>query len=134
MIENGLEPTIHTYNMIMKSFFLSKNYEMGLAIWNEMLRKGCCPDDNSYTVFINGLIRTGRSEEACMYIEEMINEGMKAPQLDYNKFAADFSKAGKPDILEELAKRLKFSGKFEDSNTFLRLSAQMKKRVRSRDS
>ncbi|KAF3780460.1 Pentatricopeptide repeat-containing protein [Nymphaea thermarum] len=134
MIENGLEPTIHTYNMIMKSFFLSKNYEMGLAIWNEMLRKGCCPDDNSYTVFINGLIRTGRSEEACMYIEEMINKGMKAPQLDYNKFAADFSKAGKPDILEELAKRLKFSGKFEDSNTFLRLSAQMKKRVRSRDS
>ncbi|CAN6470862.1 unnamed protein product [Victoria cruziana] len=134
MIENGLEPTIHTYNMIMKCFFLSKNYEMGLAIWNEMLRKGCCPDDNSYTVFINGLIRTGRPEEACMYIEEMISKGMRAPQLDYNKFAADFSKAGKPDILEEIAERLKFSGKFEDSNTFLRLSAQMKKRVKRKDS
>ncbi|KAJ8620261.1 hypothetical protein MRB53_028790 [Persea americana] len=50
----------------------------------------------------------------------MINKGMKAPQLDYNKFVADFSRAGKPDILFELAQRMKFSGKFElsiDSGT-----------------
>ncbi|KAJ6873361.1 hypothetical protein NC651_032285 [Populus alba x Populus x berolinensis] len=48
----------------------------------------------------------------------MIEKGMKGPQLDYNKFATDFSRAGKPVILEELAQKMKFSGKFEVSNVF----------------
>ncbi|XP_058083023.1 pentatricopeptide repeat-containing protein At3g62470, mitochondrial-like [Magnolia sinica] len=133
MVGNGFEPTIHTYNMLMKSYFRSKNYDMGRAVWEEMGKKGCCPDDNSYIVFISGLISQGRSEEACKYIEDMINKGMKAPQLDYNKFAADFSRAGKPDILNELAQKMKFSGKFEVSNMFARWAEMMKKRVKQRN-
>ncbi|TXG63312.1 hypothetical protein EZV62_010306 [Acer yangbiense] len=116
MIKSDIEPSIHTYNMIMKSYFQIRNYEMGHAVWDEMIKKGCCPDDNSYTVFIGGLISQGRSGEACKYLEEMIEKGMKTPQLDYNKFAADFSRAGEPDILEELAQKMKFSGKFEVSD------------------
>ncbi|XP_057966676.1 pentatricopeptide repeat-containing protein At3g62470, mitochondrial-like isoform X2 [Malania oleifera] len=133
MVQSGIQPTIHTYNMMMKSYFFTRNYEMGCAVWEEMGRKGCCPDDNSYTVFIGGLIRHGRSEEACKYLEEMIDKGMKTPQLDYNKFAADFSRAGKPDILEELAQKMKFSGKFEVSNVFARWAEMMKRRVKRRD-
>lgn len=133
MIKCGFEPTIHTYNMMMRSYLETRNYEMGYAVWEEMNRKGCCPDDNSYIVLIGGLIRQGRSQEACRYLEEMIEKGMKAPQLDYNKFAADFSRAGKPDILEELARKMKFSGKFEASNVFSRWGEMMKKRVNRRD-
>lgn len=133
MVESGIQPTIHTYNMLMKSYFHARNYEMGCTVWEEMNRNGCCPDDNSYTVFIGGLVRHGKSEEACRYVEEMIEKGMKAPQLDYNKFAADFSRAGKPDILEELARKMKFAGKFEVSNVFARWAEMMKKRVKIRD-
>ncbi|KAF9618211.1 hypothetical protein IFM89_000680 [Coptis chinensis] len=133
MIQNGHKPTIHTYNMLMKSYFHLKNYEMGYAVWEEMASKGCCPDDNSYIVFVGGLIRHGRSEEACKYLEEMIEKGMKAPQLDYNKFAADFSRAGKPNILEELAQKMKFSGKFEVSHVFARWSEMMKKSIKQRE-
>jgi len=133
MIESDIEPSIHTYNMIMKSYFQTRNYKMGHAVWDEMIQKGCCPDDNSYTVFIRGLISQGRSGDACKYLEEMIEKGMKAPQLDYNRFAADFSRAGKPDILEELARKMKFAGKFEESNVFARWADMMKKRVKRRD-
>ncbi|KAG6644984.1 pentatricopeptide repeat-containing protein At3g62470, mitochondrial-like [Carya illinoinensis] len=133
MIEDGIEPSIPTYNMIMKSYFQTRNYEMGCAVWDEMIQKGCCPDYNSYTVFIGGLISQGRSGEACKYLVEMIEKGMKVPQLDYNKFAADFSRAGKPNILEELARKMKFSGKFEVSNVFARLAEMMKKRIKLRD-
>ncbi|EXB53232.1 hypothetical protein L484_007175 [Morus notabilis] len=133
MIQSGIKPTIHTYNMMMKSYFQRRNFEMGCVVWDEMIQKGCCPDDNSYTVFIGALIRQGRSGEACKYIEEMIEKGMKAPQLDYNKFAADFSRAGKPNILEELAQKMKFAGKFEVSNVFARQAEMMKKRVQRRD-
>ncbi|RCV18141.1 hypothetical protein SETIT_3G276600v2 [Setaria italica] len=131
MIKKGLEPTIHTYNMMMKSYFLGgRNFAMGCAVWEEMHRKGICPDVNSYTVFINGHIRHGRPEEACKYIEEMINKGMKAPQIDYNKFAADFAKAGKPDILYELAQKVEFAGKVDVSNVFHQWAERMKSRVK----
>ncbi|KAF5455368.1 hypothetical protein F2P56_024957 [Juglans regia] len=133
MIQGGIEPSIHTYNMIMKSYFQTRNYEMGCAVWDEMIRKGCCPDDNSYTVFIGGLIRQGRSGEACKYLEEMIEKGMKAPQLDYDKFGADFSRAGKPGILEELARKMELSGKFEVSNVIARWAEMMKKRVNRKE-
>ncbi|CAH9063706.1 unnamed protein product [Cuscuta epithymum] len=132
MIQNGLQPTIHTYNMLMKCFFMTKNHDLGFAVWEEMRLKGCCPDVNTYTVFIGGLIREGRSTEACEYLEEMIGKGMRAPQLDYNKFVADFSRAGNPDILEELSQRMKIHGKFEISNLFSRWAEMMKTRVRRR--
>nr|XP_027186298.1 pentatricopeptide repeat-containing protein At3g62470, mitochondrial-like [Cicer arietinum] len=133
MIQSGIEPTIHTYNMIMKSYFVTKNYEMGRAVWDEMRHKGCCPDDNSYIVFIGGLIRQGRPDEACKYLEEMMQKGMKAPQLDYNKFAADFSKYGNPVILEELARKMNFAGKFEVSNVLASWADMMKKNVKRRE-
>ncbi|KAK8637719.1 hypothetical protein V6N13_136185 [Hibiscus sabdariffa] len=130
MIQTGIQPTIHTFNMMMKSFFQSRNYDMSCAIWAEMTERGFCPDDVSYTVFIGGLIRLGRSGEACRLLEEMLEKGMKAPQLDYDKFVADFSRAGKPDILEELARKMKVSGKIEASNIFTRCAETMEKRVK----
>ncbi|KAI4319378.1 hypothetical protein MLD38_032981 [Melastoma candidum] len=133
MVRSRIEPSIHTYNMIMKSFFRIRNFEMGRSVWEEMGRKGICPDDNSYTVFINGLISQGRSEEGCKFLEEMLGKGMKAPQLDYNRFAADFSRAGKPDVLAELGRKMKFSGKFEAANVLSRWDEMMKKRVKRRD-
>uniref|UniRef100_A0A2P2PPZ4 Uncharacterized protein MANES_01G227300 n=1 Tax=Rhizophora mucronata TaxID=61149 RepID=A0A2P2PPZ4_RHIMU len=133
MIQSGHQPTIHTYNMIMKSYFQIRNCVMGCAVWDEMGGMGCCPDDNSYTILINGLVSHGRSEDACKYLEEMIEKGMKAPQLDYNRFTADFSRAGKPDILEELAQKMQLSGKFEVSNFLKRCAEMMKKRIKRRD-
>ncbi|XP_071724769.1 uncharacterized protein [Rutidosis leptorrhynchoides] len=133
MIQSGVDPSIHTFNMMMKSYFGTRNYEMGQKVWDEMIKKGCCPDDNSYTVLIGGLINEGRSEEACEYLEEMLEKGMKAPQLDYNKFVTDFSKSGKPDILEELAQKMKISGKFEVSEVFARWAKMTKRRVKRRE-
>lgn len=133
LIQNGIQPSIHTYNMMMRSYFQVKNYEMGRAVWDEMIKKGCCPDDNSYTVLIGSLISQGRWGEACKNLEEMIEKGMKAPQIDYIKFAADCSRAGKPYMLDELAQKMKFDGKFEASNVFSRWAQFTKKRVMRRD-
>lgn len=133
MIQSGIEPTIHSYNMIMKSYFMAKNYEMGHVIWDEMHQKGCCPDDNSYAVLIGGLIRQDRSGDACRYLEEMLEKGMKAPQLDYNKFASDISKTGNTVILEELARKMNFVGKFEVSNILASWVDMMKKSAKRRE-
>ena len=133
MIQSGIKPTIHTYNMIMKSYFVTKNYEMGHEIWDEMHPKGCCPDDNSYIVYIGGLIRQDRSGEACKYLEEMLEKGMKALKLDYNKFASDISKTGNAVILEELARKMNFVGKFEVSNVLASWADMMKKSAKRKE-
>nr|VDD58079.1 unnamed protein product [Brassica oleracea] len=132
MIQNGIEPSIHTFNMMMKSYFMARNYEMGRAVWEEMMKRGICPDDNSYTVLIRGLIGEGKSREACRYLEEMLDKGMKTPLIDYNKFAADFHRRGQPDIFEELAQRAKFSGKFAASEIFARWAQMTRRRFKQR--
>lgn len=129
MIKSGIQPTIHTYNMMMKSYFVVGNSEMGCAVWDEMVQRGCCPDENSYTVLIGGLIRHGRSEEACKYVEEMINKGMKVPQLDFSKFVADFTRVGRPNILVELARKTRLSGKHEVSEVLARWAETTEKRM-----
>lgn len=58
---------------------------MGSAVWEEMKRNGFCPDESSYTVLTGGLLRQGKSNDACKYLQEMVDKGMKAPQLDYKK-------------------------------------------------
>jgi pentatricopeptide repeat protein len=132
MIQNEIEPSIHTFNMIMKSYFVARNYEMGRAVWDEMIKKGICPDDNSYTVLIRGLISEGKSREACRYLEEMLDKGMKTPLIDYNKFAADFHRGGQPEIFEELAQRAKFSGKFAAAEIFARWAQMTRRRFKQR--
>ncbi|KMT09954.1 hypothetical protein BVRB_5g121700 [Beta vulgaris subsp. vulgaris] len=134
MIQNGHEPTIHTYNMMMKSYFFAGNSEMACDVWDEMVQRGCCPDENAYTVLIGGLIRQGRSEDACKYVEEMINKGMRVPELDFNKFATDFSRVGRPNILDELARKLRLSGKSEVSEIFARWAQMTQKRGTRRGS
>ncbi|KAL1544233.1 pentatricopeptide repeat-containing protein, mitochondrial-like protein [Salvia divinorum] len=117
MIQSGIQPSIHTYNMMMKAYFVASNPEMGCAVWDEMKRRGCCPDENSYTVLIGGLIRQGRSNEAYEYLEEMVEKGMKAPQLDYKNIASYFS-GRRRNALDEFAEKARFSGNSEVATLF----------------
>jgi pentatricopeptide repeat protein len=112
MVQRGFEPTVRIYNMIMKSFF-STDHEMGCLVWEEMRKKGISCDSNSYTVYIAGHIQHGQIREAERYILEMVNKGMKAPLIDYNKFTADFCRAGEHSKLAELAQKMRSDGKLE---------------------
>lgn len=117
MIQGGIQPSIHTYNMMMKAYFVASNLEMGCAVWEEMKRRGCCPDENSYTVLIGGLIRQGRSNEAYDYLEEMVEKGMKAPQLDYKNIASYFS-GRRRNALDDFAEKARFSVNSEVATLF----------------
>lgn len=132
MIRDGHEPTFHTFNRMMRSFFSVKNYDMASAVWEEMKCKGCCPNENSYTLLIGGLVRLGRAVEAFKFLEEMMEKGMKAPPVDYKKFAKELSRIREPDILEELARRTKLSGKVKISNDIARLAAMTRYRGKRR--
>ncbi|KAL9148604.1 hypothetical protein ABFS82_12G052400 [Erythranthe guttata] len=76
MVQSAVGASVHTYNMIMKSYFVARDCEMGLA--------------NSYTVLVGGLVRQGRLNESCRYLEKMIDKRMRALRIDYKKFSAGF--------------------------------------------
>ncbi|EYU34832.1 hypothetical protein MIMGU_mgv1a021425mg [Erythranthe guttata] len=109
MVQSAVGASVHTYNMIMKSYFVARDCEMGLAVWEEMKRRGFCPDENSYTVLVGGLVRQGRLNESCRYLEKMIDKRMRAPRIDYKKFSAGFYWSGGRNCLEDLAEKMKLS-------------------------
>ncbi|EYU38195.1 hypothetical protein MIMGU_mgv1a024858mg, partial [Erythranthe guttata] len=113
MVQSAVGASVHTYNMIMKSYFVARDCEMGLADWEEMKRRGFCPDENSYTVLVGGLVRQGRLNESCRYLEKMIDKRMRAPRIDYKKFSSGFYWSGGRNCLEDLAEKMKLSGNSE---------------------
>ncbi|KAL6516315.1 hypothetical protein OROGR_019620 [Orobanche gracilis] len=74
---------------------------MGYAVWEEMKKKGCCPDENTYIILIGGLLRLRRTNEAYKYSVEMIDKGMKAPQFDYKKLTGGFSRTGRRSFSDD---------------------------------
>ncbi|EYU34833.1 hypothetical protein MIMGU_mgv1a022327mg [Erythranthe guttata] len=116
MVQSGFRASVHTYNMIMKSYFVARDCEMGLAGWEEMKRRGFFPDENSYTVLVGGLVRQGRLNESCRYLEKMIDTGMRAPRIDYKNFSAGLYRSGGRNCLEDLAEKMKLSGNSEVAN------------------
>ncbi|KAI4341658.1 hypothetical protein MLD38_026354 [Melastoma candidum] len=102
-----------------------------------MKGKGCSPDGKTYNALIELLTIRHMPEEAVRAYNAMVravggglqvlggdagsmDESPPPPQLDYNRSAADFSRAGKPDVLAELARKMKFSVKFEAANVLSR--------------
>ncbi|EYU34836.1 hypothetical protein MIMGU_mgv1a023993mg [Erythranthe guttata] len=84
-----------------------RDCEMGFAVWEEMKRRGFCPDENSYTVLVGGLVRQGRLNESFRYLEKMIDKRMRAPRIDYKKFSAGFYWICGRNCLEDLAEKMK---------------------------
>ncbi|CBI20034.3 unnamed protein product, partial [Vitis vinifera] len=130
MKEKGCPADGRTYNALIKLMTNRQMPDDAVRIYKKMIQNGIQSTLHTYNMMMKSYFYTRNYEMGCA---EMIEKGMKAPQLDYNKFAADFSRAGKPDILEELARKMKFEGKFEVSNVFARWAEMMKKRVKRRD-
>jgi len=122
MIQDGCEPIMHTYVMLMQVNF-------GFRRCSEVL----CPNVDFHTVFVGGLVKKGRSREASKYLESMVYEGVDVPRFDYNRFLSDFSST--PDghnIFEEVAEKLRQAGKVDLSDVFLRYSQKMTTRDKRR--
>ncbi|KAI7979870.1 Pentatricopeptide repeat-containing protein [Camellia lanceoleosa] len=131
MTDKGFKPDIVAHYTMLEGLLRCRKRSDAIKLFEVMKSKGPYPSARSYTILIRDLYKQMKMREAVEYFEEMLDYG--SPQLDYNKFAVDFSRIGKPDILEELSQKMKFLGKFEDSNLFGRWAKMMRNRVKRRD-
>ncbi|KAG2723060.1 hypothetical protein I3760_02G155500 [Carya illinoinensis] len=70
-------PDRHTYNMTLKLLIRVGRFDRATEVWESMGERGFYPSVSTYAVMVHGLCqKKGKLEEACKYIERMIDEGI----------------------------------------------------------
>ncbi|XP_060672675.1 putative pentatricopeptide repeat-containing protein At4g17915 isoform X3 [Ziziphus jujuba] len=82
--ESGPEPNAITYNIMLKFYFRSKQYDQGLQLMSEIRSKGFTFDGFAYCTVMSALIKTGRIKEANACAEQMMNNGIELDLVSYN--------------------------------------------------
>ncbi|PIA39266.1 hypothetical protein AQUCO_02600006v1 [Aquilegia coerulea] len=123
MFDVGWYPDPAVYTCLMIGFGNQKMMDKVYQLLKEMksvliklMTNWQMPDDapniRTYNMMMKSYFQVKNHEMGCA---EVIEKCMK------------ISRAGRPKFLEELAQKMKFSGKFEASNVFARWSDWMKK-------
>ncbi|KAI0488963.1 hypothetical protein KFK09_028802 [Dendrobium nobile] len=90
MVDSGLEPTLTTYNILLKGYFRAGQLKEGWEFFLQMKKRGrkegsgCWPDVVSYTTVVHGLGVAGQTENARKVFDEMIVEGCLPSVATYN--------------------------------------------------
>ncbi|KAK8956077.1 Pentatricopeptide repeat-containing protein [Platanthera guangdongensis] len=92
MVESGVNPTLATYNILLKGFFRSGQVNEAWQFFLQMKKRGrkmgsdCLPDVVSYTTVVHGLGLAGQIENARKVFDEMISQGCLPSVATYNAF------------------------------------------------
>ena len=72
MPENGLKPSVVTYNAVMRGLFkLPKGVE-AMCVFDQMAKAGVCADNTTYAIIIDGLCATGQVDTAKRFWDDVI--------------------------------------------------------------
>ena len=94
MIDAGCMPSVQTYNMLISMFFEMGNLDEVFDTWDEMDKRGCPRDTDTYCVMIEGLFSCNKVEDACSLLEDVVNKGIKLPYRKFDSFLMQLSKIG----------------------------------------
>lgn len=92
MVDSGVDPTLTTYNILLKGFFRSGQVKEAWDFFLQMKKRGrkkgseCMPDVVSYTTVVHGLGLAGRIDTARKLLDEMISQGCLPSVATYNAF------------------------------------------------
>ncbi|KAJ6980695.1 hypothetical protein NC653_024138 [Populus alba x Populus x berolinensis] len=106
MIDEGIGPTRHTYNVLIWGFFLSMRLRTAVRFYEDMNVRGISPDVVTYNTMINGYYRHKRMEEAEKLFAEMKAKDIAPTVISYTTmikgyFAVDIINDGLR-LLEEM--------------------------------
>ncbi|KAL7618193.1 pentatricopeptide repeat-containing protein At2g15980 [Lactuca sativa] len=103
-------PNVHTYNIIMHSFYKDGLIENLEQLWSDMIVNKCLPSAYSYNILMAAYCDNGRMEEAMRVWEEMRNKGLKHDAMAYNTIIGGLCEAGEVDKAEEFFKEMGLDG------------------------
>ncbi|KAJ8769495.1 hypothetical protein K2173_003859 [Erythroxylum novogranatense] len=102
----GCEPTLSTYEIIVRMFCNEDRVNMAVKVWNQMKAKGVLPGMHMFCTLINNLCLDNKLDEACEYFQEMLDVGIRPPGLMFSNLKQALVDNGKKDTALLLAKKI----------------------------
>ncbi|KAI5246845.1 hypothetical protein E4T43_02324 [Aureobasidium subglaciale] len=96
MLQSGFEPTVRTWNVMMKSCHISRDINIMESMWQRMRESGLQPDVVSWSTRIYGHLRIGSVRDGMSALDEMGREWVHAQNKRRIKSAATESDSEVP--------------------------------------
>ncbi|KAG9686678.1 hypothetical protein KCU95_g5761, partial [Aureobasidium melanogenum] len=101
MLQSGFEPTVRTWNVMMKGCHISRDIHIMESMWHSMRNSGIQPDVVSWSTRIYGHFRIGDPRDGMSALEEMGRDWLNAQHRRHSKSGSleDTSEVPKPDTV-----------------------------------
>lgn len=104
--EPGCEPTVSTYEIMVRMFCNEERTDMALRVWNQMKAKGVLPGMHMFSTLINSLCHENKLDDACKYFQGMLDMGIRPPTAMFSNLKQALLEEGKEDVVITLNQRL----------------------------
>ncbi|KAH0668712.1 hypothetical protein KY289_023205 [Solanum tuberosum] len=102
----GCEPTVSTYEIMVRMFCNEDRTDMALKVWDKMKANGVLPGMHSFSTLINSFCRENKLDDACRYFQEMLDMGMRPPIPLFDNLRRALLDEGKEDTVKALWRKL----------------------------
>ncbi|XP_056693181.1 pentatricopeptide repeat-containing protein At1g73400, mitochondrial isoform X2 [Spinacia oleracea] len=107
MVSVDCVPSVHSFNMLIEMFFSMGDPVGALETWDEMGKKSCERDVNTYCVMIEGLFVCDQIENACLFLDDVVHQGIKIPYLKFDLFLRHLSRIDDLRRIHKLSEHMK---------------------------
>lgn len=104
--EFGCEPTVSSYEIIVRMFCKEGRTDLALKVWDQMKGKGIIPGMHMFSTLINSLCFENRLDDACEYFEMMLDMGIRPSTAMFSRLKQCLLEEGKQDVVIALNNRL----------------------------
>ncbi|KAH6832133.1 Tetratricopeptide repeat superfamily protein [Perilla frutescens var. hirtella] len=104
--EAGCEPTVSTFEIMVRMFCNEGRTDMALQVWGQMKARGVLPGMHMFSALIDNLCNDNKIDGACKYFLEMLEMGMRPPDRMFKHLKQFLLKEGKQDMVIALAHKI----------------------------
>lgn len=102
MIDRNFIPKTRTVVMLMKYFCENQHLDLGLNLWDYLVKKGHCPHSHALDLLITGLCSRGRLQEAFQCCKQFLERGRHMSESAYCMMQRFLKQYDEMDKLMEL--------------------------------
>ncbi|KAF7827699.1 pentatricopeptide repeat-containing protein [Senna tora] len=102
----GCEPTVSTYEIIVRMFCNEDRVDMAIRVWEQMKVKGILPVMHMFCTLINALCLENKLDDACKYFQEMLDVGIRPPGPMFSNLKQALLDGGREDTVKVLALKI----------------------------
>ncbi|KAL5830436.1 hypothetical protein ACOSQ3_019904 [Xanthoceras sorbifolium] len=102
----GCDPTVSTYEIVVRMFCNEDRVDMAVRIWDQMKAKGVLPGMHMFSTLINSLCHENRLDDACKYFQEMLDVGIRPAAQMFSNLKQALLDEGREQTAILLAQKL----------------------------